>query len=814
MTPMFLRDLKHGARTLRGQPGLTMVAVLSLAIGLGAATGASSVVEAVGLRLPAVRSPETLVRVQTSQLHKPFGSASWADFEDLKSARSLGPLAAFGTKGAGLSGPEAPPEVVMINVVSSDYFSTLGVNPAQGRSLGRADASTDAAPAIVISDRLWRRRFGRDTGIVGKTITLNNLSCAVVGVMPAAFTGLTPLLGPDLWVPYAAWRASLPGSGAPSARDERWFTIVGRNEAADADAGLQRAEAELNAITAALAQANPTTNPEQRARAVSELKVRQRGLAVVSALLWMVVGLVILVGCANVAGLLLGRAEERRREMAIRVALGASRKRIVRQLLTESLVLAGGACALGLLLGFWIVRSLPRLLPTLALPLGLEFRFDLRVIALTLAVAITTVVIFGLGPALNAARTGIAQAAGRRSSDSRSRRWSPRQILVVAQIAVSFVLLLSGAVFVRGLVLAQRIDPGFEMRPMLLATVAPVVVGYDSARSRAFFRDLVARVEALPEVQQAGLAQRIPLDANGGGASRQIELPDRQRLPTDPPLMIHFNSVSANYFAMMGTRIRQGRAFTVGDTESAPKVAVINETMSRRYWPDGSAVGRSLRVIGPRAGDYLIVGLAQDGKYNSLYETPEPYLFFAVEQVPSGELTLMVRTDMESGVAARSIRETLAALDPRMPALQITTLEEHTRFGSYETRVASIVMGNLAGAGLILSLVGLYSVVAFTVARRTREIGLRMALGAQRADIFRNVMTRSLTLATAGVSAGAVLAWLATRGLAPLVYGVNPADPIAFAATAAALVLVSAAASWWPARRATRVDPVNAIRTE
>jgi len=446
--------------------------------------------------------------------------------------------------------------------------------------------------------------------------------------------------------------------------------------------------------------------------------------------------------------------------------------------------------------------------------LGVQFPFDLRVAAITVAAALVTVVIFGLAPSLNAARTGIAQAAGTRSSDARARGWSPRQILVVAQVAVSFVLLLSGVVFVRALTQAQHIDPGFEVRPMMLMTVAPSVLGYDGPRSRAFFRDLVARVEALPHVQQAGLARRIPLDANGGGASRQIEPPNGRSQPDDPPVLIRFNSVSANYFTMMGTQIRLGRAFTTNDTEAAPKVVVINETMARQYWPDGSAVGRTLRVTGAGAGDHLVVGIVQDGKYNSLYETPQPYLFFPVEQAPSGELTLMARTDMEPGAAARSLRDTVQALDPRMPTLQVMTLEAHTQFGSYETRLASIVMGNLAVAGLILSLIGLYSVVAFTVAQRTREIGLRMALGAQPRDIFRNVMTKSLTLAAAGVSAGAVLGWLATRSLSPTVYGVNPADPVSMAVTAGALLVVSAAASWWPAHRATRVDPVDAIRSE
>ncbi len=545
---------------------------------------------------------------------------------------------------------------------------------------------------------------------------------------------------------------------------------------------------------------------------IPELTARRNGLVVVAMLLWAVVGLVLLVACANVAGLLLGRAGPPRREMAIRVALGAGRGRLVRQLLTESLLLAGLGCGGGLVLGYGLVRSLPGLLPTLAFPIGLSFPFDFRVIAITIAAAVVTVLVFGLGPAFTAARSGIAGAARTPAGDRTTRRWPARHMLVVAQIAVSFVLLLSGAGFVRAFRHAQDIDPGFQVRPMLLVTMAPGVVGYDGARAREFFRELVARASAQPGVQQVGLARRIPLDANGGGAVREVTPPDGRPLPDGARLRIRFNSVSPNYFSMMGTRLRAGRVFTSNDTSASQKVVVINETMARQYWPAAGALGQSLHVDG--IGECVIVGVVQDGKYLSLYEDPQPYLFFPLDQLPSGELTLMVRTDADLAAGAQSVREVLKSLDPRMPFMQVLTLEEHTRFGSYETRVASTVLGYLGGVGLVLSLTGLYGVVTFVVARRTREIGIRMALGARPSDIFRNVLARSLALAGAGVGAGAVLAWIATRGIAGSMYGINPAEPMMFVVTGLALVLVSAGASIWPARRAMRVDPVNALRSE
>jgi predicted permease len=337
------------------------------------------------------------------------------------------------------------------------------------------------------------------------------------------------------------------------------------------------------------------------------------------------------------------------------------------------------------------------------------------------------------------------------------------------------------------------------------------VVGYDGARARAFFRELVTRVAAQPGVLQVGLARRIPLDANGGGAVRQVTPPDGRALPGGDRLEIRYTSVSALYFSMMGTHVRTGRVFTGDDTEASQKVVVINETMARRYWPNG-AVGRSVRVDG--IGECLVVGVVQDGKYRSLYEDPDPYMFFPLEQVPSGELTLMVRTDADPAAGAHALREVLRTLDPRMPFMQVLTLEEHARFGSYETRVASTVLGYLGGVGLVLSLTGLYGVVTFVVARRTREIGIRMALGARPRDVFGNVLIRSLTLAGVGAGAGAVLGWLGTRGLARSMYGIDPAEPIMFIATGLPLILVSAGASVWPARRAMRVNPVTALRSE
>ena len=439
----------------------------------------------------------------------------------------------------------------------------------------------------------------------------------------------------------------------------------------------------------------------------------------------------------------------------------------------------------------------------------------LRVILVTVGIAAATIFVFGLGPALSSARSGIAHAASPRTAGGRLRRWSARNVLVVAQIAVSFVLIVTGLLFVRGLRSAQRIDPGFDVRPMLLATIAPVAIGYDDARARIFFRDLVDRLGATPGIRQVSAARRIPLDPDGGGAAREIDPPDHVPLPGDAPLTVHYNSVWPNYFSMMGTRLLRGRAFAERDNADAGRVVIVNETMARKYWPDGTAVGRTIRVKGPMAADFEIIGIVQDGKYNRLNERPDPYLFFSLLQAPSSELTLMVEpnADADAGAAAANIRDVLKQLDPRMPTLRMMTLEEHTRFAYYEPHVTAVVVGNLGGVGLLLSLVGLYGVVAFIVARRTREIGVRMALGARPADIFRAVLTRQWTRAVRGARRSRNRP-AGDAGPCRIDLTALPSDPFSYASTGALLMIVSAIASCWPAYRAMRVNPARALRTE
>jgi putative ABC transport system permease protein len=804
---------------------MTGVAVLSLAVGLAAAAGAVSLIDGFGFRPLAVANPDSLVEVRS--LYNTGGSGgqlSYLDFQDLRDrARAFSALSFYSVRGAGLSGPEAPPEVVLANAVSPDYFQTLGVTLALGRPFQDADVTADAQTAVVLSQRLWQRRFGGDPGVIRRTVDVNGSPCAIIGVAPATFTGLDAFIAPDFWIPLVKWMPQ----ATRQPRDARSLTVVGRlrDPITRLDAlrsmlgvrpsAVRRAQGEVDAVVAVLRDAYPATNRDERANVVTIMDARRAPIRTLVVLLMAMVAVVLLVGCANVAGLLLGRAEERRHEMAIRVAIGASPRRLIRQLLTESLVLSFFAAASGLALAIGIVRALPALLPPMGMPLGFVFQLDRRVVMATAAAAIGTSIAFGVWPAWTMARQGIAQAARTTgASDSgRIRSVSVRNLLVVGQVSVSLVLLVTGALLARSAQRSRTIDPGFKVRPLLLASLAPAAAGYDDVRARQFVDALVERLQATPGIVRVSLARRIPLDPNGGGATRDVTFPHQPVAADGQPFKIKFNAVSPTYFEVMGTRIVRGRAFTDHDGPRDARVVLINETMARRYWPASDAIGQHLVVHGPGAGDYEVVGVFEDGKIIHLTESPQPYMCFAVAQVPSSEPTLIVDAKGDSRAAA-TVRDAIRALDPDMPTISIMTLAEHMRFARYESNLAAIIVGSLSAGGLMLSIIGLYGVVSFVVARRTKEIGVRMALGAQPRDIARSVLRQAMGLALTGVAIGVTLSLVVSRVLQGSLYGVSPSDPASFVGTAAGVLIVSLAASWWPARKAMRTDPVVALRTE
>jgi putative ABC transport system permease protein len=508
--------------------------------------------------------------------------------------------------------------------------------------------------------------------------------------------------------------------------------------------------------------------------------------------------------------------------VAVRIALGASRKRLVRQLLTESALLSVAGAATGALLALWLLRLVPSLIPAMPITFNLDFRLDLRVLAGTLAVALLAAPVFGLFPALLTSRPDVVPLlkGAAPGAERRRRRTTPRNVLVVGQIAVSMALLVSSALLTRSFLNQQRIDPGFVPRPMVFSTMAPSAVGYNRDRTREFYRRLLERLAATPGVERATMVRHLPLNSLfGGGAKAEVVIPGFEPPDAAQPLRFRFNIVETGYFETMGIRLVRGRDFEAGDGPAAQGVVLINQTMARRFWPDGDPIGRHVIVpagSGATPGrDCEIVGVVQDGKYLSLNEPPEPYFYLPYAQQPWGEMTVIVRVSTDARAMTGVFRRQVTELDAAMPVMQVTTIDEHMQSALVGQRAVAALVGALGGFGLLLSVIGLYGVVAFLVSRRTREIGIRIALGAGRADVIRGVVVHGGKLAAVGIALGIGLALAVMSELGQdAVYGLSRFDPLTYAATGLLVLMTAVAGSFVPARRAARVDPIAALRSE
>ncbi len=808
------QDIRYAARAMRRHAVVTLIAVLSLAAGIGPNAAIFSVIDAIGFRPLAIDDPEGLIRLDSYDAHNRQGDVAFPDYADVRAHTTLfADLAAWGFGMAGVSGGDQPPSIAMTAAASDRLFPLLGITAAAGRMF-RADEVTEvtAAQVALISDEYWTRRFGRSVDAINSTIRLNTLDYTIVGVLPASFTSLDPLFAPDIWVPLGAE----PGpQRTRHPRDRRSVRVFARLREG---ATLEQAQAELDALNAHLAKTYPATNANRRLAIQYEAAARHRRTLPIAIALLIIPALVLLIACANVAGLLIGRASARRSEVAVRLALGAGRWRLVRQFLTESTVLALVAGGAGLLLGYWLIRLLPALIPPLPLRLGIEFRLDARAAAFTLLVTMIAVPIFGLAPAFFASKANILPVLKSGGADgTRLRRFTLRNVLTVGQIAASLVLLMLSGLLVRSFLNSSQIDAGFIQRPMILSTIAPGVLGYDGQRSRTFMRQLLDRLAAQPSVESATLARHMPLNQLfGSGGTQKVGIPG-QTSPAGEPLRVPYNSVEQNYFETMGIRIVRGRAFTSADRWPGTAVVLINETMAKRYWPDEDPIGRWIDLLDRQEAERRrcqIVGIVKDGKYLRLGEDPAPYLYVPYEQQPPGEVTIIVRTRGPEAAAMDDFRAAVRAVDPAMPAMQIITLREHMRMALMFERLSAIVVGTLGSLALLLSLVGLYGVISYVAARRTREIGIRMALGAMPSDVLRQVVRHGGAFAGVGIGIGLAAGAGAARLLSSVLYGVSAYDPATYAATCALVMTVALAAAYFPARRAARIDPIQALRSE
>ncbi len=808
------QDVRYALRMMRRNRAVTAVALFSLAISVGPAAAIFSVIDAIGFRPLAIRDPEHLIRLYTADRPGHPGSTSLADFKAIRAGtHHFGELAAWRTGIVGVAGDDRAPEIAVLTSVSEGFFPLLGIRAAAGRTF-RADETAEghAAPVALISDAYWMRRYNRSPAAIDSKIRFNTTEFTVVGIVPGSFRGLDKFLYADVWVPMDA---DPTRTSAGNDEDRRVLEVLARLREG---ATLQQAQAELTALSANLAAAYPDTHKDRTISIEYEAAARRKWVAPAATALLVIPCLVLLIACANIAGLMVGRAEARRTEIATRLALGAGRLRLARQFLTESTLLALAGGALALLVAYWGVRLLPALIPDLPLPVGLELRLDGRVAAFAIATALLAVPMFGLAPAFFASKPQIVSMLKASGVDGgRSRRFTFRNVLTVGQIAASLVLLLLSGLLVRSFVNSGNIDVGFVKRPMILATIAPKIIGYDDARASRFLRELLDRAAALPSVESATMARHMPLNSLfGGGARVETRIPGHEP-PDRQPLRLPFNAVDENYFATMGTRIVRGRAFTSNDRWPGAGVVLVNEAMARRYWPDADPIGRWIELPGrsqPERRRCEIVGVVEDGKYLMLSDTPTPYVYVPLRQQAAGEVTMIMRTRGPQAAAMEDFRRAVRAIDPAMPTMQIVTLDEHMNFALMFERTAAILVGSLGVLALLLALVGLYGVIAYVASRRTHEIGIRMALGARPGDVLASIVRQGGGFALTGIAIGLPAAAAVARLMRSVLYGISSYDPLTYAGTCALVLAVALAATYIPARRAARVDPIEALRCE
>jgi predicted permease len=815
----FFGQLRLTLRQLRRRPGINALAILSLALGIGVNSSIFSLVNAVLLRDPAVRDPASLVEIYTADSGGfPYATSCYPDFLDLQAgADSLSGMSAFSLMLATYDDGAAT-RVLFGEAVSANFFDLMGLRPALGRGFAESESGDDGSQTVaVLGYGFWQKEMGGSRDVLGKTLRLNGRPLTIVGVAPKDYRGTLPSLVADYWVPIGMYDA-LSEERRLQHRGSRFLFVKGRLAPG---VELKQAQAQMDGLFAGLAEQYPGTNAERKITLVPSREVVfnpgvDKPLFGVAALLLTTVAFVLLIACSNIANLLLARALERQSEVAVRLALGASRGQLVRQLLLEGLLLAALGGALGLALAFGLSRWLVSFQPPLPIPLALDLGLDHRVLLFTLLLTVVTGLLSGLVPALRASRPDLVSAlhnAGGGSSGGGRRRFALRNALVVLQVAVSTVLLLGAGLFLRSLGQAQAIDPGFELRQGAVAMVSLGLGGrYSEAEGRVFLDRMQESVRSLPGVRSAALAGHLPLGF--AMQSRGVYVEGAATGPEDDGSReVDFNRVGPGYFETMGIALTAGRAFTAADREGAPLVTIVNEEAARRFWPGEDPIGRRIH-FGSEEELRTVVGVAATGKYRTLGESPRPFVYEPLLQDYFSAVSIVVASDRPEGEIAAALRRELQALDPGLPIIDLRTLSQHLAFMLFPARMGASLLASFGLLGLILASVGLYGVVAHGVSRRTREVGVRRALGAQSRDVVRLVVRQGMTLVVVGLVLGGIVAALGGRLLRGWLYGISSLDPITFAVVPALLLLVALAANWIPARRATRIEPTRALRYE
>ncbi len=817
-----LRDIRFGLRMLRKSPMLTLALVFSLALGIGANAAVFSIVNGYLLRPLPVPHPEQIAVLASEQQGDTLGDTNFS-YPDLVDFRNQGSsvfsdvfawklwLVGFSTDGRA--------DRLYVSCVTGNYFSALRLKPALGRLFLPGEGENAGADTnVILGYAFWQTRFGGDPGVIGKVVRLDGESATIIGVAPKGFAGTLSLLRMDAYLPMVVITKEKPLAGFFAARKLREINAMARLKPG---VSFAAARSSVNVTADRLAAQYPDADKGISVRVIPETLARPTPaigsvVPVVAGLFLILATLVLLLVCMNVASILMARATLRHREMAVRAALGAGRGRIVRQMMTEAILLSLLGGVAGVILGSWATRSLGLLLPPLNLPLSLDFHFDGRVAAYSLGIVLFAGIVVGLWPALRSARANLGEVLheGGRSDSAGTTRHRARSVLVALQVAGSLMLLIVAALFVRSLNRAERMYLGFDPNHVVYAVTDPHEIGYGEAREKQFYNELEDRVRSLPGVESVSVSFDVPLNTIDG--ARQVTFERHPLPPGQPPPLILFNAVDPDYFHTMRVPLLRGRSFSDSDSETAELVAIVNQTMAEQFWPGEDPIGKRFSTDSDPGRFIEIVGLSGKGTYEAIGETPQPFFYLPLAQSFDPIHTIEVRSSGPLEPLLIEVQQQIRTLAPDLPILDAQTMERSLSGlqGFFIFRLGATMAGLMGLIGLALAVVGVYGVVSFAASQRTREIGIRIALGATRRDISKLVLREGLVIVSVGVAAGLVGGWALARAMARFAAGPSNPGPLILGGAALLLACVALLACYIPARRAMRVDPMVALRYE
>ncbi|MBY0496495.1 MAG: ABC transporter permease [Cyanobacteria bacterium] len=809
-----IADIRYSFRSLLKNPGLTLAAVLSIGLGIGANTTIFTWVQAVLFRpIPLAADPSTIRIASMENREGQSRSWSYPNFVDFRDRTTMLDVIAQDDQTFSIAVDDTA-ERAWGALVSGNYFEVMGIRPAAGRFFtAKDDVTPGGHPLAVLSYSNWQRRFAGDPNVIGKQVTINNTPITIIGVAPEGFIGSFFGVATAAWVPMAMQKEMM-GGDRMNQRGNGWFQSIVRLKPG---VSQEQAQAEASSIMAQLEQEYREVNDGRRLRIVQPWEApfgATTVLAPILGVLTVLVALVLVIACANVANLLLSKAVSRRREVAVRFSLGASRTRLIRQLLTESFMLAALAGIAGVVMAYWTMDVIMAFVPPVDMPIDLGLRMDGTTLVFALIVSMVTGLIFGLAPALQSSSSQTINALkeeGRSGSGGRS-TGRLRNALVVAQVAVCLVLLVAATLFLRSFIAAQELSPGFDASHVVTASMDMFPSGYTGERHRDFQRRAIEAVSAIPGIQSAAFGSRLPL---GFGGNNSTGIGVEGYVPREnEEIVISYSTVGPKYFETMSIPIRQGREYNDTDTLQSPRTLVINEAMARRYWPEGNALGGRIR-LGQNLAE--VIGIVADAKYGSINERPLPQLFFPMSRSEVSTLRLFAKASGDPAPMVAEIRNAIRGIDASLPVYDARTLNEHMQVAVFAQRMAADLLGAMGVLALVLAAIGLYGVMAYAVSQRTQELGIRLALGASPGSLLNMIVGQGMKLTTIGVVIGLALslgAFGSIGAVRTLLPGISPLDPVTFIAVPIVLGLIAFLASWIPGRRAGKVDPLVALRYE